>query len=304
MGKMKRICSGILAMSLLVLGGGTYAYSDEVKIKSETEIPIYEVSETMEKRFKQELEEKGLDESDLTKREEIYIEVVDKSKFEEEDLIKYKNSKDKFSEDENNIVLKRTKSEYLKSMDSKNNKNGEISTYSIIGVNSPKSTTWMRLSLEVYRLSSSRYELYSFWQWLTHPNITMTDANNIHWTSNLISEYNASNSYYEFTRLNTSTGNYDRVPTIMPSSVAENAKGVNQIFNLRTLNKGRHMGYLNTKVKFRETTSNLQEAKIFTQYGHSQASLSIGFDPLGGISFGIQSSADIFNGPNAQINNR
>lgn len=68
-----------------------------------------------------------------------------------------------------------------------------------------KENSWIRLKMEVYKLSSGKYDFYVFYNWKTKPYFTMNDVIGLGHDSNMYFDNATANSFHQQTIVNPTT---------------------------------------------------------------------------------------------------
>lgn len=264
--------------------------------------------DTMREHFLKNLHSKGFSEKDLVSTEDTYYEIIKKTELTEDEKVQLTEAKLNNSKTENNSIkevddsyvsIKRSKNDYL----NKTMNESKAITRGVIGDNTSRSTSWIKLTLSLYQNSNDKFSVYSFWEWLTVPVFTRTDINNIYFSSNVTTVPGTQVGYYEAWKKDWG-GVIVGTPYSESTPAIYHPKGVAQKMNLLTMSdKQWHRGYLGTNVTFR--TSQRQIGDIYTEYIHTQIKLSsVGFSSSGAVSVGAGWGEDRLVGPHGQINNK
>ncbi|MGL5354426.1 MAG: hypothetical protein ACRDA5_14085 [Clostridium sp.] len=143
---------------------------------------------------------------------------------------------------------------------------------------------WMRLTLQVFEgKTKNQYMAYSFFEWLTKPIYTFTDAHGINFTGMAIGNHDSIRAEYRWHDFNTHTMKVEQSPVI------SNHLGVASKVDIRAMNCSRtctpmNMGMLQVPLSYLQYTPGSEHVgNVFTSYVHAQVninpgSISLGFD--------------------------
>lgn len=151
--------------------------------------------------------------------------------------------------------------------------------------------SWIRLNMQVYEgKTKNEYMAFSFYEWLTRPFFTFTDAHGVNFNHMVISEHAPIESLYRY-RSPHDHNIYDDYPPIITNEKGVAAKPDILSYS-GTIHNSVNMGMLQVPLSFPQYTPGSQhKGNVFTSYVHSEISpgnISLGADGKPSIEFGAE----------------